>query len=183
MNHSPSFAPTGRRGTAIVLALVFAVILLQFAIAYSGLLGQSRPQTEIIDERVRLNYLSKGLTEIALLKFQKFPTDFYNCWKAQASTSKNLNSFWLDKTGPLARFTIAAPEFKEYEKNGFTESRSSFNVMPIRLKLTEMRLMTSNQWNIEALQIKANAHYTGRSGKSINVDAVRIVRTERITLK
>ena len=182
MHHSPFFDPTDRRGTAIVLALVFAMILLQFAIAYSGLIGQSRPQTEIIDERVRLNYLSKGLTEIALLKFQKFPSDFYNCWKAQASSSKSLN-FWLDTTGPLARFTIAAPEFNEYAVDGFTESKSSFNEMPIRVNLTEMRLMTSNQWNVEALQHRANAHYLGRSGKEINVDAVRVVRTERITLK
>ncbi|HOT30189.1 MAG TPA: hypothetical protein PLU72_18570 [Candidatus Ozemobacteraceae bacterium] len=172
----------GRQGTAIVLALVFATILLQFAISYSGLIGQSRPQTEIIDERVRLHYLSKGLTEIALLKFQKFPSDFYNCWRNQASTSTNI-SFWLDTSGPLARFTIEAPEMKEYKTTGFAESTSSFNNTPICFNLTEMRLMTSNRWNVEVLQIKANAHYTTRSGKSINVDAVRTVRTERVTIK
>lgn len=182
MNHVSPSNPGSRRGTAIVLALVFAMILLQFAISYSGLIGQSRPQTEFIDERVRLHYLSKGLTEIALLKFQKFPADFYNCWRFQASTSKNI-SFWLDTTGPLARYTIEAPEMKEYKTKGFSESTSSFNDRPICFNLTEMRLMTSNRWNVEVLQIKANAHYSTRSGKSINVDAVRTVRTERVTLK
>lgn len=172
----------GRQGTAIVLALVFATILLQLAISYSGLIGQTRPQTELIDERVRLHYLSKGLTEIALLKFQKFPSDFYNCWRHQASTSTNV-SFWLDTNGPLARYTIEAPEMKEYKTTGFSESTSSFNTRPICFNLTEMRLMTSNRWNVEVLQIKANAHYTTRSGKAINVDAIRTVRTERVTLR
>lgn len=181
MKHALTPHRANRRGTAIVLALVFGAILLQFAISYSGLIGQSRGQTDIIDERVRLKYLSQGLTEIALLKFQKFPADFYNCWRFQASSSTNV-SFWLDTTGPLARYTIAAPEFNEYAINGFTESKSSFNDRPIRLNLTEMRLMTTNRWNVEALQIKANAHYTTRSGKSINVDTVRTVRTERVTL-
>lgn len=183
MQHDSLRLSNGRQGTAIVLALVFATILLQFAISYSGLIGQSRPQTEIIDERVRLHYLSKGLTEVALLKFQKFPSDFYNCWRYQASTSANVSNFWLDTSGPLARYTIEAPEMKEYKTTGFSGSTSSFNTKPICFNLTEMRLMTSNRWNIEVLQIKANAHYTTRSGKSVNVDAVRTVRTERVTLK
>jgi len=169
-----------RRGTAIILALVFGVLLLQFAIAYSGLVGKSRPQTDIIDERVRLQYLSTGLTEIALLKFQKFPADFYNCWRFQASSSANL-SFWQDPTGPLAEFSIAAPEFVEYKTNGFAASRSSFNERPIRLWLTEMRLMTDNRWNVEVLQIKAHAEYPGRTGNPVNIDTVRTLRTERIT--
>lgn len=182
MKHFSSCIPGGRRGTAVILALVFAMILLQFALLYSGLIGQSKPQTELIDERVRLQYLSRGLTEIALLKFQKFPADFYNCWRYQASTSANA-SFWLDTTGPLARYTIEAPEMKEYKTTGFSESKSSFNDRPICFNLTEMRLMTSNRWNVEVLQIKANAQYSSRSGKTVTVDAVRTVRTERVTLK
>ncbi|HNW34796.1 MAG TPA: hypothetical protein PKM25_07690 [Candidatus Ozemobacteraceae bacterium] len=171
---------SARQGTAVILALVFGVLLLQLAIAYSGLIGQYRPQTEIIDERVRLQYLSAGLTEIALLKFQKFPADFYNCWRFQASSSAN-PSFWLDTSGPLPEFSITAPEFNQVAANGFTTSRSTFNDRPIRLCLSEMRLMTDNRWNVEVLQIKAHARYTGRSGNVINIDTIRTVRTERVT--
>lgn len=173
---------SARQGVALVFALVFAVILLQFAISYSGLISQSRPQTDIIDERVRLHYVAMGLTEVALLKFQKFPADFYNCWRHQASASANAN-FWLDTKGPLASFSIAAPEFNQYATTGFTESRSSFNSTPIKVKLSEIRLITDNRWNVEVLQIKANAQYAGRTGKPINVDTVRTLRTERTTLK
>jgi hypothetical protein len=176
----PGRASFARRGTAIVLALVFAVILLQFAIAYTNIVGQSRPQTGQIDERVRLHYLANGLTEIALLKYQRFPADFYNAWRRQASTSVNLQ-FWRDPAGPLADFSIQAPEFNQYRVNGFTESRSSFNASPIQVELLEMRLMTNNYWNVEALQIRARAQYTDRNNRAVNVETVRTVRTERVT--
>lgn len=173
-------APSPRRaskGTAILLALVFGVILLQFAIAYSSMVSQSRPQTDQIDERIRLQYLANGLSEIALLKYQKFPADFYNCWRYQASTSANLE-FWQDQTGRLAEFTHLAPEFKI---DAFTGSNSSFNSAPIKLWLVDIRVMTDNPWGVEALQIRSKAEYTGRTGRTINVVTGRTVRTERVT--
>ena len=168
-----------RQGTAILLALVFGVILLQFAIAYTSMVRQSRPQTEQIDERVRLQYLANGLSEIALLKYQKFPSDFYNCWRYQASNPVSLE-FWKDANCPLADFTHEAPEFLDYKVNGFTDSNSSFNTAPVKLWLLDVRLMTDNPWGVEALQIRSKAEYTGRSGRTISVVTGRTVRTERV---
>lgn len=157
-----------RQGIALVFALVFAVVLLQFAIAYSGLVRQSRPQTDKIDERVRLHYLANGLAEIALLKYQKFPADFYYCWSYASETAT---------TGPLKAFTVDAPEFKI---ENFMSSSSSFNSEPITIKITDMKLLTNNPWKTEALEIKATACYKPRTGgEEIEVVAGRIVRTER----
>lgn len=155
-----------RKGMALILALVFAVVLLQMALAYSSMTTATKPQTIQIDERIKLDYLAKGLTELALLKFQLYPGDFYACWEA----AEKGNDQWL-KT-----FTTEAPEFTI---DNFTESSSSFNDQPIGIQLASMALYTRNKWDKEALFIQAGAEYTDQYGRSISKNAVRIVSLER----
>ncbi len=159
-----------KKGMALVLALAFAVVLLQLAISFSGMTKQSKPQTVQIDERVKLDYLAQGLTELALLKFQLFPADYYACWDAAK----------LGQKGPLNDFTIKAPEFT---MTNFTGSNSSFNNAGINIQLASMSLYTENKWQTEALLIQAYANYTDQYGKLIQKDAVKIVSVERILKK
>ncbi|MGM0598870.1 MAG: hypothetical protein ACQETH_03525 [Candidatus Rifleibacteriota bacterium] len=155
-----------RKGMALILALVFAVVLLQMALAYSSMTKSSKPQTIQIDERIKLDYLAKGLTELALLKFQLYPGDFYACWEA----AEKGNDKWLKS------FTTQAPEFTI---NNFTESSSSFNNQAIGIQLASMALYTDNKWNKEALFIQAGAEYTDQYGRNISKDAIRIVSVKR----
>lgn len=157
-----------RKGMALILALVFAVVLLQMAIAYSGMTRGTKNQTVQIDERIKLDYLAHGLTELALLKFQLYPGDFYACWEAH----KMGNSAYLNK------FTTDADEFKNPI---FSESTSSFNNVAVGLQLASMAIFTDNKWNTEALFIQAGASYQDQFGRSISKDAVRIVSVQRVT--
>lgn len=157
-----------RKGMALILALVFAVVLLQMAIAYSGMTRGIKTQTVQIDERIKLDYLAHGLTELALLKFQLYPGDFYACWEAH----KKGNSQYLKD------FTIDADEFKTPI---VTDSKSAFNDRPSSIQLASMAIFTDNKWNKEALFIQAVAGYEDQFGRSISKDAVRIVSVERIT--
>lgn len=159
-----------RKGMALILALVFAVILLQMAISYSSMIKGSKPQTVQIDERIKLDYLAQGLTELAMLKFQLYPGDFYACWEAQKLGRKE----YLDK------FTTGAPEFTIA---GFADSKSTFNAQPIGIQLASMAIITDNKWNTEALFIQAGAEYTDQYGRAISKDAIRIVSLQRVLIK
>lgn len=159
-----------RSGVALIMALVFAVVLLQMAIAYSSMTRQSKPQTVQIDERIKLDYLAHGLTELALLKFQLYPADFYACWEAaKKGKPEYLNTFTVN----AAEFTI----------NNFVDSNSSFNNIPINIQLASMAILTNAKWKTEALFIQAGAAYTDQYGRNISKEAVRLVSLERILNK
>lgn len=159
-----------RKGMALVLALVFAVILLQMAIAYSGMTQGIKTQTVQIDERIKLDYLAQGLTELALLKFQLFPGDYYACWDA----------YKLGQPSYLKEFTTDASEFTI---SNFVDSKSSFNEQPIGIQLASMAIYTDNKWKTEALFIQAGAEYTDQFGRSVSKDAVRIISVQRVLKK
>ncbi len=159
-----------RRGMALILALVFAVVLLQMAIAYSGMTRGTKNQTVQIDERIKLDYLAHGLTELALLKFQLYPGDFYACWEAHK----------LGDSSYLQTFTTSA-NTNEFRILNFDKSVSSFNDQQINVVLASMSIFTDNKWNTEALFIQAEANYQDQFGRIISKDAIRIVSVERIT--
>lgn len=155
-----------KRGMALLLALVFAVVLLQMALAYSKMTGQSKPQTIQIDERIKLDFLAHSLTELALLKFQMFTADYY---AAQEAAEKGDSSHLLE-------FTTGSPEFTILN---YSDSKSSFNQFPINIQLATMTILTDNKWKTEALMIQAAAAYTDQLGRNISKDAVRLVSIER----
>ncbi len=162
--------PKQRKGAALILALVFAVVLLQMAIAYSSMTRASKPQTIQIDERIKLDYLAHGLTELALLKFQLYPSDFYAAWEAAKKGQKMY----------LNDFTIKDPEFGIPE---FTQSNSSFNKAPVSIYLASMAILTDDKWKTEALFIQAGADYQDQFGRNISKEAVRLVSLQRILKK
>ncbi len=155
---------------ALILALVFAVVLLQMAVAYSSMTKTTKVQTVQIDERIKLDYLAQGITELALLKFQLYPGDYYACWEA----------FKLGNANYLKEFTTGADEFTIAN---FGDSESSFNNQKIGIQLASMAIYTDNRWKTEALFIQAGAEYTDQFGRSISKDAVRIVSVERVLQK
>ncbi len=159
------------KGMALILALVFATVLLQMAIAYSSMTQGNKPQTVQIDERIKLEYLAHGLTELALLKFQLYPGDYYAAWEAYSDYG---NSSYLED------FTILAPEF---QIANFADSKSSFNETPVSINLASMAIFTDNKWNQEALFIQAEATYDDQYGRTINKDAIRVVSVERFRKK
>ena len=161
-----------KNGMALVMALVFAAILLQMAIAYSGMTRESKPQTIQLDERAKLDYLARGVTELAVLKFRLFPADYYACWEAYKDYG---NDSYLKK------FTVDANEFKSL--GTFTESISTFNNVAVNIQLATMTLFTKNKWKTEALLVQAYANYKDQYGRIVEKDAVKIVSAERQLIK
>ncbi|MBQ2592780.1 MAG: hypothetical protein II567_05820 [Candidatus Riflebacteria bacterium] len=165
-----------KRGSAVALCLVFATVLLTMGLAYSKLTMNTKKQTIQIDERVKLEYIANGITELALLKFQLYPADFYACLEAASWSA----SFGADKDdSPITKFTRKAPEF---QVDGDTHSVSSFNAAGVNLQLDEMSIITNSKWKNEILSIKASAHYQDQNGKWINKTVTRLVNLNRNSL-
>ena len=159
-----------KRGSAVALCLVFATVLLVMGLAYSKLTFGHKRQTVQIDERIKLEYLAHGLTELALLKFQLYPADFYACDEA---AQQGDGSF-------LVKFGNGADEFKLLnDKN----SQSSFDKTEISIVLATMTILTNNKWNNEVLYIAASATYTDSFGRHLDKDVTRIVDLNRKTIK
>lgn len=136
---------------------------------------QAVPQTEQIDERIRLRYLAHGITEVALLKLQRFPTDFYHVWEyKQAGVA----------SAPYLNF-VYAPEF---EANAFLndsdQPSSHFNdsEVVVSLQRIDMSTATDTYWKEQVFVIKADASYQDRRGRHISAESVRTVRSTRRTL-
>ncbi|GAB4279265.1 MAG: hypothetical protein Kow0029_23110 [Candidatus Rifleibacteriota bacterium] len=157
-------------GMALIMAIVFSTVLLVMALAYSSMTINTKQQTVQIDERIKLDYLAQGLTELALLKFQLYPGDYYAAWEAHK----------LGVDSYLEKFTTKAPEFTI---TNFTDSNSSFNAQPIGIQIASMAIYTDNKWKKEALFIQAGAEYTDQYGRAVSKDAIRIVSIERYLKK
>ena len=161
-----------KRGSAVALCLIFATVLLMMGLAYSKQTATSKRQTVQIDERIKLEYLAHGVTELALLKFQLYPADFYACMEASK----------LNDSSYLTSFTTGAPEFQFIGKRAENRSVSSFNSTSVNLQLASMTILTNNKWNNEVLYIEAFANYTDQYHKSIDKVVTRLVDLNRHSL-
>ncbi len=162
-----------KRGSAVALCLIFATVLLMMGLAYSKQTATSKRQTVQIDERIKLEYMAHGVTELALLKFQLYSADFYACLEA-ASISNDLSY--------LTAFTTGAPEFQFTGTRAENRSVSSFNNTSVNLQLASMTILTNNKWNNEVLYIEAFANYTDQYNKSIDKVVTRLVDLNRHSL-
>lgn len=158
-----------KKGSAIAFCLTFATVLLTMGLAYSSLTANNKKQTIQIDERIKLDYLAQGMAELAVLKYQLYPTDFYACMEA----SENGDDSYLKK------YTMA----EEFRIIGDKSSKSSFNENGINLEVASFTILTDNKWTNEVLYVEAFANYFDQFGRDINKRVTRIVDLNRKSLK
>ena len=172
-NNSHYYELSRRRANALLLSLVFAMILLQLAVSYSGMLKQSHPQSLQIDERVKMDFLAQGLIEKALLKFQLFPADFYAANDATrvASYGANATTLYLNNWLTDANLTIT----------NFADASSSMSNVPMNCVISSMSLLTNYKWHEEALQARSEASYLSRNQGTVTKEVVRTMQLSRHT--
>lgn len=165
-----------KNGSALAIAIVFSVVLLQLALVYSKQVSNTTASTQQIDERVRLQYLADGITQIALLKFQKFPSDYYYAWDYRTIDPSYFNSF-----------TTNAEEFKKEAFDNDQDQPESILSKggKIKARLISMNLETTSaqKWEKEVLSIRTEAKYNNVQGKELTADSVLTVKTERTVIK
>lgn len=71
-----------RRGMALVVVLVLSLALLVLGGAYMKTVSQTTVVNPLQLKKLQADFLAQGISEIALLKFKKFPADFYHAYVA-----------------------------------------------------------------------------------------------------
>lgn len=155
------------------MALVFAVVLLQMAVSYSGMLRTAKPQTTLIDERARVEFLANGVIELALLKFQLFPSDFYAaCEAANGVPAANRTNDYLSS---FVNNNLRIDE---------TVVDSILGSTQYAIQVDEMILHTTasgTRWNRQALEIRASVAFNDASGRPVNRTITRVYEIDRLT--
>ncbi|NLI79276.1 MAG: hypothetical protein GX442_22885 [Candidatus Riflebacteria bacterium] len=157
--------PDTRRGVAIAMAIVFASILLVMALGLTSMTGQALPQNIIHDERASVELVGQGLIDLAALKFQLCPAQFYAAYEAKK------NGYTVPMNTFLQDLTLVQ------------EASSSHLTGKIYVRITNMSLhtATSSYWKNEVLSIDAVATYTSRHNQNaISRNINRILHTDRV---
>jgi len=165
---------TKRRGTAVVIALVFGMLLLEMGIVYINILRTSKSQTSRIDERSRVEFLANGLIELALLKFRFLPSDFYASYDAAFAPSIPP----ANRTDTYLRNFINDPIFTVNEQ---VEDSLLGNVV-YNAQITDMILhtvATETRWGVQALEIRATVTFASPDAENVTRTVIKVYRLDR----
>lgn len=163
-----------RRGTAVVMALIFAILLLQMGVVYTSILRTSKTQTSKIDERSRVEFLANGLIELALLKFRFLPSDFYASYDAANSPAIPLGN----RSNEYLRSFIEDPVFTINEQ---VEDSLLGNVI-YNAQISDMILhtvATGTRWGVQALEIRATVTFTSPAAENVTRTVTKVYRVDR----
>lgn len=160
-----------RQGMALLMVLVFATLLATCALAFSKMFQQARPQNQVIDERAKVDFLTQGYVEKALLKYQLFPSDFY---AANLAKKKGFSE-------PLKKFIEEDPVL---QVSNFTQASATFpTVQDLSVDVVAIDLLSSWSYNIDAIRVRAVGSYRNLAGAIVDKDIVRILKVERTCQK
>ena len=163
-----------RRGTAVVIALVFGILLLQMGVVYTSILRSSKTQTGRIDERSRVEFLASGLIELALLKFRFLPSDFYACYDAANSPAipvANRNNEYLRRFIEDPIFTVN--EQVEDSLLGSVVYNAQISDMILHTVATDTR------WGVQALEIRATVSFSAPDAENVTRTVTKVYRVDR----
>ncbi|MFZ2957987.1 MAG: hypothetical protein WA705_13950 [Candidatus Ozemobacteraceae bacterium] len=159
-----------KRGMVLPMVLIFAMLLLLVALSFSKILQQARPQNTVIDERVKMEFLAQGYIELAILKYQLYPSDFYAaCEAARLGFTSPLNTFVNDAALQKMNFTKASCSFALSQK--------------MSVQIASMTLLASYEYHNDAIRIIASGSYQNNLGQLTHKDIIRIFATNRQLLK
>lgn len=165
---------TQRKGTAVVVALVFGILLLQMGVIYISILRSTKTQTSLVDERSRVEFLASGLIELALLKFRFLPSDFYASYDAAQSPAIPA----ANRTDVYLRSFIDDPVFTINEQ---VEDSLLGNVV-YNAQISDMimhTVATDTRWGVQALEIQATVTFTTPAAENVTRTITKVYRVDR----
>lgn len=133
-----------RTGMAIVIVLVFAFTLLVLGSAYLKTFTMSKPVNPKMLERLQADCFAQGISQIAMLKFKRFPADFYHAYIHQRAGLTNYNPT------PMTHFHGAADTpLQDYRPGG----TSIADPVPVATYSTRYNMISYKGYSRDALEI------------------------------
>jgi len=148
-----------RRGIAMMLVLIFSMILLTMGGVYIKTISNVKKTNPKLLEQVQSDFFGQGIARIAVLKFKKYPADFYHAFLRKVAKDKG--------TPPLPTLSPATPEPIDsfLGAAGTVLQNQSGIVSPASMTLdsysTEYRLITHKAYNKDGLEVSVNMQVNG----------------------
>lgn len=159
---------------ALVIVLAIAMALLVMGTSYLNTFSQSRPVNVKLLERVQADLLASGLQKIALLKFKRFPEDFYHACFYQFAWEDPVKRPTLFAYNPLPLAVFQSDPVLNNGVAGLMDPLSVFSYT------TTYRLLSHKAYTRDAVEIAINLRMTSTSATytySLKVDAERVYVT------
>lgn len=146
-----------RNGMAIVIVLVFTTALLALAGMYISSSRNATPINSRLLERVQMDFLGQGITQLALLKFKQLPSEFYYAYNFSVRDKR-----------------IATPDpWEKYLLGPLQGSRTSPFALDYR---TNCRVLGQTKYKIDAIEFEVIIEGNGMTRsikKTINSTRVK----------
>lgn len=159
------------RGMALVIVLAIAMALLVMGTSYLNTFSQSRPVNVKLLEKVQADLLATGLQKIALLKFKRFPEDFYHACFFQFAWDNPARRPTLTNYNPLPLAVFQGDPILNNGIQGLLAPLSVFNYA------TTYRLLSHRAYTRDSVEIGITLQMTATSSVHtylLKVDAARV---------
>jgi len=156
---------------ALVIVLAIATALLVMGASYLSTFSQSRSVNPKILEKVQADLLATGLQKIALLKFKRFPEDFYHACFFQFAWDDPVKRPTLFNYSPLP---LAVFQGDPILRNGDAAALAPLTVFDYS---TTYRLLSHRAYTRDSVEILITLQMTRTSPVqtyALKVDATRI---------
>lgn len=187
-----TFRRHSRRGTALLLVVVFAAILMLLAAAFHRNFSNTIKRTESFVDTARALFAARAAEQLALLKFREITTDFYFAKQRSEvgiNPTKPINNPLTWFKVPINDHNMPLSEFKDDLSGWFrpTGDRLTAATAPgtastydATFDVYSMHIISSTQYQTDALVIRATARYARRDGKAVTRDFESVVRLDRL---
>ncbi|HEY9071086.1 MAG TPA: hypothetical protein VIV61_12580 [Candidatus Ozemobacteraceae bacterium] len=144
---NPIRRPGANAGMAIVIVLVFAFTLLVLGSAYLKTFSTTKPVNPKMLERLQADCFAQGIAQIAMLKFKRFPADFYHAYIHRRAGLTNI------MPTPLERFQGAAnTPLQDFRPGGVSVG----DPVPVATYSTWYNMISYHGYNRDALEINVS---------------------------
>ncbi|MBI3037467.1 hypothetical protein HYY75_00250 [bacterium] len=146
-------------GMALVVVLMFATALLILGANYIQTFTHVKVLNPKVLDHLKADFYAQGLQKIALLKYKKFPADFYHAIYFDLGGQTNSPQPWLSFHEFNPAGTVLAESTLQYRPSQTTPLG---NPTPISSYTTSYRLLTSDRYKRDSIEIKVVLEVGGK---------------------
>lgn len=149
-----------RSGMAIAVVLIFASVLLMLGGAYIKTISNVRKINPKMLEQVQADFFGQGISKIALLKFKKYPSDFYHAFILSKRAIPNSNPT-SPSSGPFDSFKGADGSILQMSRNINIYPLLAPASFPVQSFVTDFTMVTHKAYNKDGLEITVRVELNG----------------------
>ncbi|MBF0544398.1 MAG: hypothetical protein HQM08_08190 [Candidatus Riflebacteria bacterium] len=137
-----------KHGMALVVVLTFSMVILILGTSYIQSFSNYKKNNPIHLERIQADFFAQGISKIALLKFKKFPADFYHAYLYDVASKKD------PKNVPPKPAPTPLQVFHQESLNPVLQNNATLSSgIPISMYSTTYELTNTKAYNSDGLLI------------------------------